>query len=185
MTTDSKLHGSIFLLLQRFVNSNYGEGTWEKLLTLAGHSGKEFNTHANYPLTEMNAIIVQASKLTGIAESDLKEKFGEKMVPDLMHMYKKYMQPEWKTFEVLAYTELVMHKAVRKEEHNAHPPILNVSRVHDKLLIIDYHSERKMGSLAVGIIKGIAAYFNEQDQIQVIPLSNPNDERVQIRVEFK
>lgn len=185
MTTDSKLHGSIFLLLQRFVQSNYGEGTWEKLLTLSGLPGKIFDMHANYPLTDMEAIIAQASLLTGMGEADLKEKFGEKLVPDLIGMYKKHLQPDWKTYEVLTNTELVMHKAVRKDEQNAHPPILNVSRVHDKLLIIDYHSERKMGCLAVGIIKGIAAYFNEEDKIQVIPLTNPNDARVQIRVEFK
>ncbi len=51
--------------------------------------------------------------------------------------------------------------------------------------MIDYFSKRKMGALAVGIIKGIATYYNEQDKIEIKSMSDPEDERVQIRVEFK
>ena len=41
-----------------------------------------------------------------------------------------------------------------------------------------------MASLAVGIIKGIAKYYNESSKVKIVPTTNPNDERVQIRVEF-
>lgn len=178
------MHGSTFILLQRFVEKTYGRTVWEKLLQNSGVGLKSYIGHQNYPLLEMEAIIGEASRITGLAEEDIKEKFGEGMVPDLMALYKKYVDPEWKTFEMLLYTEHIMHKAVRKEESNANPPILNVSRVHDKLLIIDYYSERKMGCLAVGIIKGIAKFYQEEDKIKVESASSPNDERVQIRIEF-
>ncbi len=82
-------------------------------------------------------------------------------------------------------TELVMHKAVRKEENKANPPVLNVSRVHDNLLIIDYYSKRRLACLAIGIIRGIIKFYNETDKVTVIPNTNPADERVQIRIEFK
>ncbi len=39
--------------------------------------------------------------------------------------------------------------------------------------------------LAIGIIKGIAKYYNESEKVIVIPKTNPNEDRVQIRVEFK
>lgn len=184
MHSEPKIHGSIFLLLSRFIADRYGPETWTTLLDNAGLKKHAYELHESYPLFEIESIILQASRLTGIAESDLKENFGQHMAADLMKMYLHYLSPEWKTFDILVNTEIVMHKAVRKQEHKANPPILNISRVHDKLLIIDYYSERKMGSLAVGIIKGIAAYFNEEENIKVVPLSNPNDERVQIRVEF-
>jgi hypothetical protein len=76
-----------------------------------------------------------------------------------------------------------MHGAVRREG-SATPPVLNVNRVNEKLLYIDYYSKRKMGSLAIGIIKGIAKYFNEAERIQITSMSNPNDERVQLKVIF-
>lgn len=178
------MHGSTFILLQRFVEKTYGSDVWDKLLQESGVGIKVFDPHQNYPLLEMEAIVGEASRITGLSEDTLKEKFGEAMVPDLMALYKKYVDPEWKTFEMLLYTEHIMHKAVRKENSNANPPVLNVSRVHDKLLIIDYYSERKMGALAVGIIKGIAQYYNEGNKIKVESTTSPNDERVQIRVEF-
>ncbi len=175
----------MFLLLQRFVNAEFGNGVWEELQKETSGEAKKYNGHQNYPLSEMEAILNTASTKTGLTLAELMEKFGEKMVPDLMAAYSKYVNPEWKTFEVLEYTEHVMHRAVRIEESSADPPVLNVSRVHDKLLIIDYYSERKMGSLAVGIIKGIAAYFGEADKVKVHSNSSPNDARVQLRVEFE
>ncbi|WP_293890956.1 hypothetical protein [Flavobacterium sp.] len=38
--------------------------------------------------------------------------------------------------------------------------------------------------VCVGIIKGIATYFNETHAIRIIPMTNPDKERVQIRIEF-
>ncbi|MCE3229509.1 MAG: hypothetical protein K0S32_4060 [Bacteroidetes bacterium] len=183
MESTINVHGSIFLLLRQFANE-YKEGTWDYLLRETGLEEKTYNIHENYPLSDLERMILKASELTGLSEDTLKEKFGKQMVPSLMKMYQNYVDPSWKTFELLEYTELVIHKAVRKEESKANPPVLNVSRVHDNLLIIDYFSKRKMGSLAVGIIKGIAEYYKESDRVKVISLSNPNEERVQIRVEF-
>jgi len=183
MLNDSNIHGSVFLLLENYVNG-FGEGVWKSLINAAGLSGRIYSGRENYPLTEMQSILVEASRATGLQESDLKEQFGEKLVPALLAMYKNYLNPEWKTFELLEFTEHVMHKAVRKEESKANPPVLNVARVHDKLIIIDYYSKRKMGSLAVGIVRGISKYYNESDRVKVIPMTNPNEERVQIRVEF-
>ncbi len=185
MSNKLMIHGSMFALLKRFVDNTFGSDTWENLQGESLTGVKEYNSHANYPLSEMEAIIAIASKKMGISEADLQENFGEKMVPDLMTAYGKYINPAWKTFEILEYTEHVMHKAVRKEESNANPPILNVCRVHDKLLVIDYYSQRKMACLAVGIIKGIAAYYQESDQLKIICNTDPTDERVQIRLEFE
>lgn len=177
-------HGSMFFLLKRFIEKEFGAAKWKKLNELAGTSHREYNPHENYPVSEMDAIIYEISQSEKLTVYEVKEKFGESMVPDLMGMYRKYVDPSWKTFELLEYTEHVMHKAVRREESKANPPVLNVSRVHDKLLIIDYNSNRRMASLAVGIIKGIAKYYKESEKVKVIPVSDPNDERVQLRVEF-
>lgn len=77
-----------------------------------------------------------------------------------------------------------MHGAVRKGS-TATPPALNVTQVSDHLLFIDYYTKRKMGGLAIGIIKGIAKYFNESKQVHVLSMTNPNEEWVQLKVEFK
>lgn len=186
MTQDVlQIHGSMFFLLNQFIVHNYGNDAWLNLLEKAGASETIHNVHKNYPAKEMFSILNAASELTHLTVNDLTEKFGEYLVPTLLGMYKQHINPEWKTFEMLENTELVMHKAVRKQENEASPPVLNISRVHDKLLMIDYYSKRKMACLAIGIIRGIAKYYNESEKVNVIPLSNPDEERVQIRIEFK
>lgn len=184
MKKEEKIHGSIFVLLKNFVEQNYNKEAWLKLILEAKVERTVYDQRANYPVKEMHSLITQASQLAGISENELTETFGQYLVPDLLKTYQKYVDPSWKTYEMLAYTEHIMHKAVRKEESEAQPPVLSVSRVHDKLLIIDYYSERKLGYLAIGIIKGIAIHYNEQYKVHVIPSASMNESRVQIRIEF-
>ena len=177
-----RVHGSIFFLLRKFVIHSFSIEHWNKMLNTSDLSGEVFDIIKNYPLENLNSLIDSASQMSGIAPHELKEKFGEYMVPDLFVMYHQYLNPNWRTFEVLENTEKVMHGAVRSMNNSANPPVLHVNRVNDKLIIIDYHSKRRMGSLAIGIIKGIALFYNENTQISVIPVTAQDDERMQIRV---
>ena len=178
-----KVHGSIFYLLRKYVDSSFAEGTWANLIKLSGASG-EYDITSNYPIQEIGLIVAAASQLTGISPQDIQERFGEYLVPDLFKVYADYLRPEWKTFDVLLHTENVMHGAVRKLNSTANPPILNVTKVNNQLLVIDYYSQRRMGALAIGIIKGIAKHFGETEMITIKSMSDPEAERVQIRVEF-
>jgi hypothetical protein len=177
------MHGSIFVLLKDFVVKIYNEPMWYDLLKNAGVVHIGYEERASYPDEEMNAILSAASYKTGLASSDLQEKFGEFIAPHLMNRYKSYLRPEWKTFEVLEFTEPIMHTAARSQDEAMSPPVLNTDRVSNTLIIIDYYSKRRMGSLAIGIIRGIARYFGEEDTISVVSKTESNAERVQIRVE--
>ncbi len=184
MNGAERIHGSIFFLLKKFVDSSLPPGSWASLNKSAGNGSMQFEMTGNYDISHINNFLKAASAFTGFTETELKEKFGEELVPDLMKMYSSYVKPEWKTYEILMYTESVMHGAVRRLNSTANPPVLNVTSVGNDILMIDYFSKRRMGSLAVGIIRGISRFYNEEDKIRVIPLSDPEDERVQIRVEF-
>jgi len=61
---------------------------------------------------------------------------------------------------------------------------LHVSKVGKNILILDYYSKLRMAGFAIGILKGLAKYFNEEDQVKVMPATDMLAERVQIRVEF-
>ena len=178
------VHGSIFFLLKKFINHSLPPGSWEQLMADAHLKGMSFELTQAYPLEILGAIVNAASETTGLPAETLKEKFGEHMVPDLFQMYKNYLQPGWKTYEILLKTEEVMHGAVRKLNSTAQPPILNVSKISEELLMIDYYSKRKMGSLAVGIIKGIAKYYGEHKEVTVESITTSDSERVQIKVHF-
>ena len=178
------MHGSIFVFLKRFVESNFDYSTWLKLLDQAQIHRDAYLMHDMYPTQELEAIVEAASSLTGKSRFDLHVKFGEFLVPDLLLIYKKHIKPEWKTYQMLENTEFAMHGAVRKEDERASPPMLLVTKVGNKQLVVDYYSKRRMAGVAIGIIKGIANYYNEAESVTIIPVTKPEAERVQIRVQF-
>jgi hypothetical protein len=74
----------------------------------------------------MNLLLENASEMTRLFRHLLMEQFGRYLVNDLFALYKDYIRPEWRTFEIILHTESIMHAAVRKLNSPANPPILNV-----------------------------------------------------------
>ncbi len=178
------MHGSMFVLLKRFIESGHDYSTWVNLPQEAGIAHAPYQMDEVRLTGEMTAIMSAASRLTGIPSRQLMEKYGEALVPDLLLVYSKYIQPEWRTYEMLLHTEAAMHAAVKKEDSRASPPLLLVTKKGGRQLMVDYHSRRRMAGVAVGIIRGIARYFHESDLVEVTLLTPADEERVQIRVDF-
>lgn len=178
------MHGSIFVLLKRFIESTYNYSTWINLLEVTGIPRNTYDVREMYPTQELVDIVHAAAIRDGVAANELLEQYGEFLVPDLLLVYKKYVQAEWRTYELLLHTEASMHGAVRQTDNRTNPPLLLVTKKGSRQLIVDYHSKRKMAGMAVGIIKGIAKYFNESDVVQVKRLTPVDEERVQIQVDF-
>jgi len=176
------MHGSIITLLKRYVQTQYDHSTWVKLVELSGLDHVEFDHKTVYPDEHVYALVGHAAEMTGIPAGELHEKFGEYLVPDLMYMYQKLVDPAWKTLDMIEHTELTMHKRVREEHTGNMPPVLNVERTGPNELLVEYISPRRMGGLAVGIIRGLATYFDEADRIDVQPTTSENGERVRIHV---
>ncbi len=180
-----KMHGSIFVLLKRFVESEHGYSGWINLTEMAGLHGVSYQMHEMYSTSELFSIVHAASQATSTPVYELTEKFGEFLVPDLLLIYKKYIRPEWRTYDMLLNTEASMHGAVKSEDNRTTPPLLLVTKKGSNQLIVDYYSKRKMAGVAVGIIRGIAKYYHESDIVTVTRLTPADAERVQICVDFK
>lgn len=178
------MHGSIFVLLKRFVVSKYDYSAWVKLLEETGIVHDAYEMKAMYPTRELFALVQKSSEKSGLPVYDLMEQYGEFIVPDLMMVYGKYIHPDWRTYDMLLNTEESMHGAVRRQDERTNPPRLLVTKKGDRQLIVDYHSNRRMVGVAVGIIKGIAAYFHEADIVNVTRTTPDDEDRVQIRVDF-
>lgn len=178
------MHGSIFVFFKRYIETKYDFNTWLELVKNAKTEKTNYNMHEVYPDEDIHKLIHAASDMTHLPVFKLQEKFGEALVPNLLLIYNQYINPQWKTLDMLENTECVMHRAVKKHEPKTAPPALNVTRVNKNKLIIDYYSKRRMGSLAIGIIKGIAKYYHEETNIVIESATKPDDERVQIQVSY-
>ncbi|QIX63145.1 hypothetical protein HER32_19005 [Hymenobacter sp. BT18] len=176
------MHGTIFALLKRYVQTQYDHSTWLRLVEAAGLESGDFSHKDVYPDEQMDALVGAAAGMTGLPVAELQERFGEYLVPDLMYMYQKLLQPHWNTLDMLEHTELTMHAQVRREHSQNAPPVLNVTRLSVHELVIDYVSARRMGPLAVGIVRGVARYYDEADLIDVTPTTSEDGQEVRIRV---
>lgn len=179
------MHGTIFALLKRYVQTQYDHSTWLRLVEAAGLESGDFSHKDVYPDEHIYALIGAAAEMTGIPAAELQEKVGEYLVPDLMYMYQKLVQPHWTTLDMIEHTELTMHAQVRREHTQNAPPVLNVTRLSAHELLIDYVSARRMGALAVGIVRGLAKYYDEADLIDVTPTTSEDGQEVRIHVRRK
>lgn len=176
------MHGSILTMLKRYVQTQYDHSTWVQLVERSGLTNVEFDHKTVYPDEHIYALLGHAAAHSGVSVGEVHEKFGEYLVPDLMYMYQKLLQPGWKTLDMIEHTESIMHRQVRLDHAKNTPPVLAVTRLGPDELLIDYVSERRMSGLAVGIVRGLATYFDEADRIDVLPTTAEEGERVRIHV---
>ncbi len=155
------MHGIILTELQRFVTQKHGAETWTEILRRAGLGNPVYLTSATYPDSDVVAIVTAASKLSGIPPADLLEDFGAALVPGLVQVYGRLVKRGWRTLDLIEHTEGTMHSVVRRQNPGAEPPRLRCTRVRPDEVLVTYTSDRKLCAVAKGIIRGIAAHFQE------------------------
>jgi hypothetical protein len=132
----------------------------------------------------MFSMVQAAVQETGEKTEDLLQKFGFFLVPNLLRVYRSYIDSAWRTMDLLEYAESNMHRAVRSHDAAKTPPILDIVRHNPTHLTIDYHSPRRLSALAVGIVEGVAAYYGEQDRIHIDLLTEEDGGTSRITVRY-
>ena len=176
------MHSTILALLKRYVQTQYDHSIWVQLMELSGLETLEFDHKTVCPDEHVYALVGHAAAMTELSAGELHEKFGEYPVPDLMYIYQKLLRPERKMPDMLENTELTMHKQVRQGHTQNSPPVLEVTRLGPQELMIDYVPPRRMSGLAVGIVRGVAAYCDEADRIDALPTPYEDGEWGRIHV---
>jgi len=156
------MHGLILMELRKFVTTGFGNSTWMELLTTTGLENKRFLPTDTCLDSEVVALVTAASQKLGKPAEAILESFGEFLVPDLVRLYSAFIRTEWKTMDLLANTETIIHKAVRAHSPDATPPRLVCQRPEPNEVLIVYTSPRKLCALARGLLNGIARHYNER-----------------------
>ncbi len=161
------MNGIIFLELKKYVMSNLGDEAWIALAEEAGiPQHKAYLAGASYPDQELVCLVEAASKITSMPPDQLLGSFGEFIVPDLVEVFAPFIDPSWKTLDLLEHTEDAIHRAVRLQDKNAAPPALAVTRSTPETVTIRYDSARQLCALVKGIAKGVARLYGESVEIE-------------------
>lgn len=161
----SRLHGTIFAELKKYVDAKFGGATWNQLLQSAGLGPKMYLPVQAYPDEDVAKIVGAASTATGIEPSAILQDFGQFIAPDLVAMYRSLMKPEWKTLEVIENAETTAHRVVRRDYIAAAPPYLHAVRSGPEQVTVTYNSARRLCDVAKGIVGGLARHYKEKVSI--------------------
>jgi hypothetical protein len=173
------MHGFILLEFEKFIIKEHGFKTWSTVSKNANAENLSIDANQVYPDTVVFSLVGEAIKLLEVEAGDFLEKFGYTLVPSLLKVYKAYIDPSWRTIDLLEHTERTMHHAVRTNNPNVAPPILEIERKSPKSIHITYRSKRNIPQLGVGVIKGIANYYGELQKLH-LSLAKTSQEGVYI-----
>lgn len=177
------MHGVIFSELRKYVEQRHGgEETWKSLLRDAGLGRRMYLAVGEYPDSEAVALVSTASAATGVPVRLLLEDFGAFIAPDLLAMYRSLVRPEWRTLDFLEKTEETIHRVVRLKDPSARPPEIRCERTAADEVVVRYASARRMCGVAVGIMRGVAAHYGEDVEIDERRCMHRGDPECEITV---
>ncbi|WP_207430834.1 heme NO-binding domain-containing protein [Sabulibacter ruber] len=161
------MHGFILLEFEKYIIKEHGFAVWNNISRKANAEGLSIDATQVYPDSIVFSLVGEAIKELDAEPGTFLERFGYALVPNLLKVYKAYIDPAWRTMDVLEHTERTMHHAVRTNNPEVTPPILEITRKGPKSLQIIYRSKRNIPQLGVGVIKGIANHYGELPKLHL------------------
>lgn len=156
------MNGIIFNELEKFGQSTLGKDEWSHLIASTHLSRRISLAVKDYPDSEFQALITAISTMKGDKSTAVTlENFGAFIAPDLITMAQQFIDPAWKTVDLIANTEGAIHTIYRGAATHTHPPELKCQKTGSGLVTVHYTSSRRLCSLAKGIIRGISKHFGE------------------------
>ena len=167
------MNGIIFIEIGKFARSQLGDKIWGEAVHAAGIPDQFYYRVADYRDEEAVALLSTLSAAMHEPLDVILKGLGEFIVPDLIRMARYWIEPDWKTLDLIANTEHTIHEMLRTEGSQTNPPRLQCQRTGAGEVVVNYDSPRKMCALARGIIMGIGKHYGENVTIEE-PSCMPN-----------
>ncbi len=162
------MHGTIYCVTQRFVESNYGNQTWLDLLEQARCPVTHFSPVQIYPDEYIGAIVGVACKALAVEPEFLLRELGKFAASELINFAHNLLHPSWKTFEVIMNVETLIHTTIKVQNSKAQPANIQSFRVGENEIEVVYTSRRGLCALAHGILEGMAEHYEEDITVDQI-----------------
>lgn len=162
------MYGVIFDFLREYVIEKHGgKETWKSLLDDNNYGYKVFFPVKEYPDEEIVALANSAAKLLDLPLPVVLEDFGSYVGPRLLSFYHVYIKhDEWRTFDIIQVAGHSIHDTIHNTNPDRKPPTISSVRESDDLLVLTYHSHRRLCHVVRGIVRGIGEKFDEKFHIE-------------------
>lgn len=177
------MRGIIFTEYLDFLEAKYSYETVDKILSIEGLSDAgAYTSVGKYPFHEMVALLVETSRLTQDSVSHLMTDFGGHVMKIFYKNYPVFFENSKDSITFLSSIEEVIHPQVLKLYPDAELPKFDIVSKDDRRLEMIYHSSRKMGDFALGLIRGCLDHFGETASVNMENISEDGT-RVRFTIE--
>lgn len=159
------MKGVIFNILEEMVEKHCGMSVWNEILNQELPDGGIYTASESYPDEQLFTLVEAVCARTNLPMEKVVGNFGEFLFQQLASRYPVFLQNpvDLKTF--LKSVESVIHVEVNKLYDNPNLPLFKYSEPESDILIMQYHSPRKLCLLAEGLIRGAATHFATKVEI--------------------
>ena len=169
------MHGSICCIVKKFVEVNHGSAAWETILENAGHPGLVLSPIATYPDEAVVELLTAGCELLGCDLGTLLKSLGRFAAPELLSFAANMLHPSWKSFELLANVETIIHRTIRIQNPEAQPANIQAFRLNENTVQVIYSSRRGLCDLAEGILNGLGEFYNENLEVRQLTCSKQGE----------
>ena len=168
------MKGIVFTELLDLVRDKFGIATVEKIIQASDlPSGGAYTAVGTYDYTEILSLVTELSKETSIEAPELVKAFGEYLFGRLAVTYPGLFEGIHTTQELLSHVDDYIHVEVHKLYPHAELPSVVARPLENERLEVTYTSTKPFADLAEGLIRGCAAHFEEEIELEREDLSTP------------
>jgi hypothetical protein len=162
------MKGVVFTEFIEMVEHKFGFEISDRIISNANlPSGGVYTSVGTYPESEMISLLISLEKEVKIEIPDLLNTFGYYLFGRFSVLYPHFFVNKNSAFEFLKSIQDYIHVEVLKLYPDAKLPTIHEKIFDETKMELIYSSERKLGHLALGLIKGCADHFNEKIQIEM------------------
>ena len=137
-----------------------------ELPAAAGQLGKDvYSPLGSYPEEELLALVARVGEVTGMATSEVLQRYGAHLFRTLATLYPVFVDGVESAIELLAGIETYVHGEVKKLYPDAEFPRFEVHASPENLELV-YRSRRPLADLAEGMIRGCSAWFGDRVDLE-------------------
>lgn len=177
------MKGIIFNLVEEVLTDSYGEQMWDHLLLGAGLDGA-YTSLGSYPDSELHSLVAVAADALGLTDAAVLAQLGQAALPLLAARFPGFFAPHARTLPFLLTLNDIIHPEVRSLYPGADVPVFEFDHRASNILVLGYHSHRRLCALAEGFVRGAANFYREQVEIVQTECMNRDDEACRIHCVF-
>ncbi len=156
------MKGMVFTEFLDMVEEKFSPAMADQIICAApGRTGGAYTAVGKYDHTELVNLVLALSHATQVAVPELIRTFGHHMAGRFATSFARFFTAHDNVFDFLASVDSVIHVEVLKLYPDAELPSFKVVQRGPAHLALVYTSSRHLHDMALGLIEGAAAHFEE------------------------